>query len=48
MRANKLVEDVIRLLSKVVSWRLERSVPIETSVEDMTPVLNSNSNQYGL
>lgn len=39
IRANKLVEDVIRLLSKVVRGRLERSEPIDTRVDEMTPVL---------
>lgn len=37
--AKKDVQDVIRLLSRVVRGRDERSVPIETRVEDMTPVL---------
>lgn len=37
-KANRLVQDVIRLLSRVVSgW--ERSVPIDTRVDEMTPVL---------
>lgn len=39
MSANKLVQDVIRLLSTVVRLRFERSEPIDTSVEEMTPVL---------
>lgn len=39
IRANKLVEDVMMLLSKVVRGRLERSEPIDTRVDDMTPVL---------
>lgn len=37
--ANKLVQEVIRLSSRVVKGRFERSVPIVTSVEEMTPVL---------
>lgn len=41
IRANRLVQDVIRLLSRVVRGRLERSEPIETSVEEITPVLHS-------
>ena len=39
MRANKLVQDVTRLLSTVVKGRAERSEPIDTRVEEMTPVL---------
>lgn len=39
MSANRLVQDVMRLLSRVVSSLWERSVPMETRVEDMTPVL---------
>ena len=38
-RANRLVHDVIRLLSSVPSGRCERSIRIETRVEEMTPVL---------
>ena len=38
-RAKKEVHDVMRLLSSVVRGREERSEPIETRVEDMTPVL---------
>lgn len=38
IRAERLVEEVIRLLSSVVSER-ERSGPIETRVDEMTPVL---------
>lgn len=38
-RAKSEVEDVIRDLSRVVSAREERSVPMETRVEEMTPVL---------
>ena len=37
--AKKEVHDVMRLLSSVVSGREERSLPMETSVEEMTPVL---------
>lgn len=37
--ANKLVQDVIRLLSSVVSGRPDKSDPIDTRVADMTPVL---------
>lgn len=37
--AKNEVHDVMRLLSSVVSGRDERSVPMETRVEDMTPVL---------
>lgn len=37
--ANRDVHDVIKLLSKVESGRAERSLPILTRVEDMTPVL---------
>lgn len=39
MRANRLVEDVIKLLSTVVNSRFERSEPTDTSVDEMTPVL---------
>lgn len=39
IKANKLVQDVTRLLSSTVKGRLDRSVPTETSVEEMTPVL---------
>jgi hypothetical protein len=39
INANRLVHDVIRLLSRVVKGRLERSVPTVTKVEEMTPVL---------
>lgn len=38
-RAQKEVAEVIRDLSSVVRRRPERSVWIETRVEDMTPVL---------
>lgn len=38
-RAKRDVLDVIRLLSSVVSSREERSVFMETRVEDITPVL---------
>lgn len=38
-RANKLVQDVIRLLSRVDRVRFERSEPIDTRVDEMTPVL---------
>jgi hypothetical protein len=38
-RAKKEVHDVTRLLSKVVRGREERSEPMDTRVEDMTPVL---------
>lgn len=37
--AKNEVHDVMRLLSSVVSGREERSLPMETSVEEMTPVL---------
>jgi hypothetical protein len=33
------VHDVMRLLSRVVRGREERSEPMETRVEDITPVL---------
>jgi hypothetical protein len=39
INANRLVHDVIRLLSRVVNGRFERSVPTVTKVEEMTPVL---------
>jgi hypothetical protein len=39
MRAKRLVHDVIKLLSTVVRGRFERSESIDTSVDDMTPVL---------
>lgn len=39
INANRLVHDVIRLLSSVVNGRFERSVPTVTKVEEMTPVL---------
>ena len=38
--ANKLVLDVIKLLSSVVRLRWERSVPMATSVDEITPVLD--------
>lgn len=38
IKANRLVEDVIRLLSRVESGR-ERSDLMDTKVEEMTPVL---------
>ena len=38
-RANKLVLEVMRLLSRVVRERWERSEPIETKVDEITPVL---------
>lgn len=38
-RAKKEVDDVMRDLSRVVKERFERSVEIETRVEEMTPVL---------
>jgi hypothetical protein len=41
-RAKREVQDVIRDLSSVVSGREERSEPMETSVEDITPVLRNN------
>jgi hypothetical protein len=37
--ANKLVQDVMRLSSRVVNGRLDRSEPMVTRVEDITPVL---------
>lgn len=39
INANRLVHDVMRLSSSVVNGRLDRSEPIVTRVEDMTPVL---------
>lgn len=39
INANRLVHDVMRLSSIVVNGRLDRSEPIVTRVEDMTPVL---------
>lgn len=39
MSAKKDVHEVMRLLSSVVRGREERSEPMETRVEDMTPVL---------
>lgn len=38
-RAKKLVLEVMRLLSRVVKGRWERSEPMETRVEEITPVL---------
>lgn len=38
-RAKKLVQEVIRLLSRVVRERWERSKPMETKVDEITPVL---------
>lgn len=38
MRAKRLVQEVMRLLSSVVSGR-DKSGPIDTRVEEMTPVL---------
>lgn len=46
MSANRLVQDVIRLLSTVVRVRFERSEPIDTSVEEITPVLYDLAYQY--
>lgn len=40
MRANRLVHEVMRLLSRFVNGR-ERSGPIDTRVEEITPVLPS-------
>lgn len=42
IRAKRLVQDVISDLSSVVRGRLDRSLPMETRVEDMTPVLHAN------
>lgn len=42
IRAKRLVQEVMRLLSSVVSSR-ERSKPIDTRVEEMTPVLREIS-----
>ena len=39
INANRLVHDVMRLSSSVVNGRLDRSEPIVTRVEEMTPVL---------
>ena len=39
INANKLVHDVMRLLSSVVNVRPERSDPMVTKVEEITPVL---------
>ena len=39
MSAEKLVQDVIKLLSSTVRGRWERSEPIDTRVEEITPVL---------
>ena len=39
IRAKRLVQEVMRLLSNVLRGRFERSSPTETRVEDMTPVL---------
>lgn len=37
--AHRLVQDVIRLLSSVVNGRFERSEPMVTKVDEITPVL---------
>ena len=42
IRANRLVDEVTKLLSKVVRCRWERSDPTEIRVEDITPVLLEN------
>ncbi len=42
-RAQRLVQLVIKLLSSVPRGRWERSEPMQTRVEDMTPVLNGGS-----
>jgi hypothetical protein len=39
INANRLVQDVIRLLSSVVNGRPERSDPMVTKVDEITPVL---------
>lgn len=39
IRANRLVHDVIILLSAVVRGRCDRSVPMLINVAEMTPVL---------
>lgn len=39
--AKKDVADVMSDLSRVVSGRVDRSEPMETRVEDMTPVLHA-------
>lgn len=39
MRAKRLVQEVTRLLSNVVRGRFDRSEPMDTRVEDITPVL---------
>lgn len=39
INANKLVHDVMRLLSSVVNVRPERSDPMVTKVDEITPVL---------
>lgn len=46
IRANRLVQDVTRLLSNVVRRWLERSDPIDTKVAEMTPVLQRAECQY--
>ena len=42
IRAKRLVQDVMRLLSTVLKGRWERSSPTETRVEDITPVLGGS------
>ena len=42
IRAKRLVQDVIKLLSSVLNGRWDRSSPTETRVEDMTPVLGES------
>ena len=44
--ANKLVLDVIRLLSSVVRLRSERSEPMATNVDEITPVLGYRVSAY--
>ena len=44
MRAKRLVQEVMRLLSSVVSGR-DKSGPIDTRVEEMTPVLQKQQQQ---
>lgn len=46
-RANRLVQEVMRLLSSVVSG-CDRSVPTETRVEEITPVLLELESDYDI
>jgi hypothetical protein len=48
MRAKSEVHEVITDLSHVERGRAERSVPMETRVEDITPVLDMSQYSFHL